>query len=506
MTFSYNLVEQPWVPCLTLDRHLVELSLAEVVRNAHQLRMLAAETPLHNVGVMTVLLALLHRVYGPKDIEAWDTMRAAGHFPFDPLEAYFARWGDRFDLFHPERPFMQALDTLQMEARPIIHLLISMANSGALFSHQTEARNVSLSVPQAVRELLAARCFRTSGPANPARKLYFSSSPYTEGILFFVEGESLFETLLLNMPVYPNEAYFPLMGNDQPSWELDDPYIEREIPFGYLDYLTWPALRVRLLPEEVNGEVRVGQAYIAPGLRLHNDILSPQKLFTLRSSKEGQKWLSLRFNEDRALWRDYDTIVSINERDGYRGLQALSWLIELANYSDYVHKRDRFRLRAMGFLADQAKPVLHRDQLLPISLTLLKSPNFAETLRRAIELAEECRQKLYIAQKELASTLLAHGGNRKPDSGDIQKQIDSWSADSMYWGRLEPLFWDWVERIPQSRETALRDWAAQLRQLTSEVFEEVIHLVGEVSGAERGAVEGQRQLNFGLKKILGDLV
>ncbi|MFQ3648097.1 MAG: type I-E CRISPR-associated protein Cse1/CasA [Anaerolinea sp.] len=505
MTFSYNLVEQPWVPCLTLDRHLVELSLAEVVRNAHQLRMLAAETPLHNVGVMTVLLALLHRVYGPKDIEAWDTMRAAGHFPFDPLEAYFARWGDRFDLFHPERPFMQALsrDSLRVKPRLVIHLVQSQSNDELHFNH-VYVKKASKTPAQTARDLLAGLRFHASGLTGSDEK--FAESPYTKGILFFVEGESLFETLLLNMPVYPNEAYFPLMGNDQPSWELDDPYIEREIPFGYLDYLTWPALRVRLLPEEVNGEVRVGQAYIAPGLRLHNDILSPQKLFTLRSSKEGQKWLSLRFNEDRALWRDYDTIVSINERDGYRGLQALSWLIELANYSDYVHKRDRFRLRAMGFLADQAKPVLHRDQLLPISLALLKSPNFAETLRRAIELAEECRQKLYIAQKELASTLLAHGGNRKPDSGDIQKQIDSWSADSMYWGRLEPLFWDWVERIPQSRETALRDWAAQLRQLTSEVFEEVIHLVGEVSGAERGAVEGQRQLNFGLKKILGDLV
>jgi CRISPR system Cascade subunit CasA len=506
MTFSYNLVEQPWIPCLTLDRQLVELSLVDVVRSAHQLRMLAAETPLHNVGVMTVLLALLHRIYGPRDIAAWETLRATGHFPSDRLEAYFARWGDRFDLFHPDRPFMQTLDTLQVEARSIIHLLISMANSGALFNHQTEARNISLSVQQAARELLAARCFRTSGPANPARKLFFSNSPYTEGIIFFVEGENLFETLLLNMAAYPSESYFPLSGDDQPSWELDDPYIEREVPFGYLDYLTWPALRVRLLPEVVNGEILVAQAHVAPGLRLHNDILSPQKLFVLRNTKEGDRWFSLRFNEDRALWRDYDTIVSINEREGYRGLQALNWLIELANYSDYVDKRDHFRLRAMGFLADQAKPVLHRDQLLPVSLALLKSPNFASTLRQARTKADECRQKLYSAQKKLASALLAHGGSRQPDSSDIQNQIKSWSADSMYWARLEPLFWEWVDRIPQSRETALRDWAAQLRQLTINVFEEVILLVGDVSGAERGAVEGQRELNFGLKKVLGELL
>jgi CRISPR type I-E-associated protein CasA/Cse1 len=381
-----------------------------------------------------------------------------------------------------------------------------MANTGALFSHQVETRNISLGAAQAARELIASRCFRTAGPANPARKLYFSNSPYTEGILFYTDGDTLFETLLLNMPTYPDEKYFPLSGDDQPIWEMDDPFAERAVPRGYLDYLTWPGVRIRLVPEQTDGEVRIYTSYTAPGLRLEDAVYSPQKLYSLRSTSEGDKWLSLRFNEERALWRDYDAILSVDSREGYRGLQALRWLNELAAYSDYVDKRDRFRLRAMGFMADKAKPILHRDQLLPVSLAQLRTPNFVETLRQARDLAEECRYRLYQAQKKVATSLLTHGGSRQPDSKDVQNLIASWSADSLYWARLEPLFWEWVDDSAQEPQTALGGWAARLRQLTAEVFEEVVQLVGDVAGAERGAVEGERELNIGLKKVLGDLL
>ncbi|XWX05448.1 type I-E CRISPR-associated protein Cse1/CasA [Aggregatilineales bacterium SYSU G02658] len=504
MSFSYNLIDHPWIPALTLNHELVELSLKDVICNAHELRMLAAETPLHDVGVMTVLLAILHRIYGPAGIIDWEKLRHMGRFLCEQSEEYFANWYDRFDLFHPERPFMQTLGTLEIKARPIIHLLISMANTGALFSHQTETQPVSLSAAQAARELVASRYFRTSGPANPARKLYFSSSPYTDGILFYVNGKTLFETLLLNLVAYPQDRYFPSSDEDQPTWEMEEPYTARSIPLGYLDYLTWPSLRLRLVPEQAGDSVRVYRAYAAPGLKLDEDVISPQKLYTYRPKDD--KWLSLSFSKSRALWRDYDTIVSVNEREGYRGLQVLRWLTELADNSDYIERHDRFLLRAVGFLADQAKPVFHQDQLLPLSLSLLKSPHVPSILRKARDLAEKCREALYQAQKKLANTLLAHGGPRQPDRTDTQNQIKSWSADDLYWARLEPLFWEWLDGVPQSPDTALRDWAKQLSELTVGVFNEVVNLVGDVTGAEQGAVEGSRKLRFELKKILGELV
>jgi CRISPR type I-E-associated protein CasA/Cse1 len=401
---------------------------------------------------------------------------------------------------------MQTLNTLGINPRTVAHLIQSVSNVQQHFNHTDETK-FRRDAAGAARDLVTSQRFHTMGLAHPQLKLVFVNSPYTEGILFYTDGDTLFETLLLNMPTYPDEKYFPLSGDDQPVWEMNDPFAERAVPRGYLDYLTWPALRVQLLPDHVNGAVWVYRAQIAPGLKLDNAVVySPQKLYRLRTTKDGDKWLSLTFSENRALWRDYDTILSVDSREGYRGLQALRWLNELAAYSDYVDKRDRFRLRAVGFLADQAKPILHRDQLLPVSLAQLRTPNFVETLRQARDLAEECRYRLYQAQKKVATSLLTHGGSRQPDSKDVQNLIASWSADSLYWARLEPLFWEWVDESAQEPQTALGDWAARLRRLTAEVFEEVVQLVGDVAGSERGAVEGERELNIGLKKVLGDLL
>lgn len=500
MSFSFNLIDEPWIPCITTEHRYIEVSLRDLIARADTIRMLAGETPLHNAGIMTLLLALSHRVYGPSSLSAWEDLWAAGRFPIGPLDQYLASQHQRFDLFHPERPFFQTHNTRGMELRSVVHLILSMGNNGALFSHDTEDRGVSFSPAQAARELLASRAFHTAGPANPALKLYFSSSPYTDGILFFIEGDNLFETLLLNMPTYPNDGIFPTTEEDLPAWEMDDPYAPREIPFGYLDYLTWQSARTILQPQIIGGEVRVQMMRIAPALSLATEVQSPQKLYFKRETKDGEIWSSLRLSEHRALWRDYDTILN---REYVRSPAAIKWLGQLVANSEYF-EHAAYRIRAMGFLADKAKPILYRDQLLPLSAEYLRQPNHVETLNKAKGVAEDGRNSLNFAQRVLASTLIVHGGDRKPDTKDISNLVSHWAADNLYWTRLEPAFWQLVDRVPADLDSALRDWVNHVRQLAIDTYEDVVRSIGEVNGLERGAVEGRRALNASLKKALGE--
>lgn len=500
MSFSFNLIDEPWIPCITTQHRYVEVSLRDLIAGADTIRMLAGESPLHNAGIMTLLLALSHRVYGPPSLSAWENLWTSGRFPIGPLDQYLVSQYQRFDLFHPERPFFQTYSTLGIELRSVVHLILSSGNNGALFSHDTEERGVSFSPAQAVRELLASRAFHTAGPANPKLKLYFSSSPYTDGILFFVEGDNLFETLLLNMPTYPNEGIFPTTEGDLPAWEMDDPYAPREIPLGYLDYLTWQSARTILQPEIIAGEVRVQMMRIAPALSLASEVQSPQKLYFKRETKDGEFWASLRFSEHRALWRDYDTILN---REYVRSPAAIQWMGQLVANSEYF-EHAAYRIRAMGFLADKAKPILYRDQLLPLSVEYLRQPNHVETLNKAKGVAEDGRNSLNFAQRVLASTLIVHGGDRKPDTKDISSLVSHWAADNLYWTRLEPAFWQLVDMVPADPDSALRAWVNHVRQLAIDTYEDVVRSIGEVNGLERGAVEGRRALNASLKKALGE--
>ncbi len=110
MTISYNLIHKPWIPCLTLEDEVIELGLLGMLVQAHRLREIADPSPLVVIALHRLALAVLHRLFGPKTYSAWGELWEEGEWPGEPLAAYFEEWRDRFDLFHPEKPFFQADD------------------------------------------------------------------------------------------------------------------------------------------------------------------------------------------------------------------------------------------------------------------------------------------------------------------------------------------------------------------------------------------------------------
>jgi len=105
MTASFDLISEPWVPCVGRDGQAVELGLQDVLVRAHELRELGGESPLVTAALHRLLLVVLHRVFGSADYDAWYALWQAGRFDPTVLDAYFAQWRERFDLFHPARPF-----------------------------------------------------------------------------------------------------------------------------------------------------------------------------------------------------------------------------------------------------------------------------------------------------------------------------------------------------------------------------------------------------------------
>ena len=68
MSRSFNLVYEPFVPCVGLKSLPIEYGLQEVLINAHKVAEIRDESPLVTVALHRLLLAVLHRCYrGPKN-------------------------------------------------------------------------------------------------------------------------------------------------------------------------------------------------------------------------------------------------------------------------------------------------------------------------------------------------------------------------------------------------------------------------------------------------------
>ena len=322
MNPSFDLVESPWMPCMRADGSATDLGLRDTLARAHELRELGGESPLVTAALHRLLLAVLHRVFGPASCDEWGALWDAGFWDMEQVDGYLDRWQDRFDLFHTERPFCQSPDE-RVKPKSVTSLVYEVAsgNNPTLFDHHTDAEGITLTPAQAARMLIAAQAFGLAGLSGLPQK--FTDGPCARGIVFLVQGDTLFETLSLNLLCYTEESPIPCQRGDCPTWEMDDPFTpDRTEPQGYLDYLTWQNRRILLLPEPTEGGFVVRQMTMAPALRLGGDVIDPM---THYRQDERRGHLPLAFTEGRALWRDSAALFRLRDV-GYRPPLALGWL------------------------------------------------------------------------------------------------------------------------------------------------------------------------------------
>lgn len=510
--FSFDLIDQPWLPCIWLDGRAESLSLRQTLQEAHRIRELAGDSPLTAVALHRLLLALLHRVYGPSSYEAWGELWEAKQWHADALSAYLERWRDRFDLFHPERPFYQAADA-RVRPKSVISLMhdVASGNNPVFFDHHTEAGGITLDASEAARAVVTAQCYGLSGPCDPSQKLYFTDGAAARGIHFLVEGDSLFETLMLNLLRYPDDEVMPTRDKDCPAWEMDDPFQpERETPLGYLDYLTWQNRRILLLPEGVTDNPVVRQMTWAPALRLASTVLDPFKHYRFDPDPKKGGYKALRFSEERALWRDSAPLLSL-----HRSLEAESrarpprpfkWLHDLIDDDSVLFSAGRTcRFRAQGMASDQARVFFFRDERLPLPLAYLDSPDLVARLQEATDRAEAAARQLWSACRTLATFMMKPGadapGARLPAREDLDRLTHYWAPERHYWAALELPFRRLLVDLPAAPAAATAVWHEVTRRVAWQALEETITLAGDDGWALKAAVHARGQLAAGLNRV-----
>lgn len=515
MEAQFNLLDNPFIPVKTMDGISETVSIREALVNALNYDCISANLPHTNAAVLRLLLAILHRVFGPSDSYDWENLWLKGKFDPAALDSYFQRVHQRFELFSNERPFFQQRHPL-MEEKPAQALLqaIGGGDTFTLFDHRMDETRFAFTPPEAALMLITAQTFSLAGLCHPQLKLVFTDGSCSRAVVFFVEGKNLFETLLFNLIRY-NRAEPPAFAwhsrDDPPAWEMDDPFHDnRTMPDGYLDYLTWQNRRIQLIPEEKDGQTLVTRVVIAPGLVLNAAVRNPMYHYRIEpANKNGEDAVKmLRFSEGRALWRDSYALLNVNNKD-VDVPRALTWMSELM--AERILPRRKVRLVAYGMCTEPGKQKVnfYRRDGFEFDDAILQDEKLVGYLNTALSHAEELRRELWSILSQLAELALAPNADlengHKPDSKDVQNLVRHWDSEGLFWNRLETFFYHFLNNLPSNPDHALNIWNQALRLSAQAAYNQTVHGLGDTPRAMKAAAKTSRRLGYALNKVLGKL-
>ncbi len=499
MTDRFDLIDGAWIPCERLDGSRVELGVADVLRQAHELRAVCDASPLVTAALHRLLLAVLHRCFGPPDVDGWVKLYEAGRFDVETLSSYLEQWRDRFDLFHPDRPFYQVRD-LPFGPDPVDMLVTERTSWGGgvhLFQHRPEGVGASLNPAEAARWLVTALAFAPGGFVRKhGEPTSASAGPLNRGAVLLVRGNVLLETLLSNLLIYsPTEAE-PIPGSDDdaPAWEQEP--LPRTLPAareptrsakGWLDVLTWQSRRLELAVEggRVVGCVRcVGQ-----GLD-RGSWLDPMLAWRL-DKKRGP--IPVGFDVERAFWRDSHALFrSARPEPEYRRPKALDQIAR-PEVRQLVGDERRFELDLLGLRGDQAKILLVRAESVPVSPRILADLDAGESICEVLEIADLAAKALQNALFNLASRALAPA-DRDADKNDVRELIRSLGAEPVFWSRAKHHFDVFLRTVLEAEAEARLDFGQALYTEARRAFEEASRALGATARVLKGAAIGEATL------------
>lgn len=466
----FNLVDEAWVPVVRGGESAL-VSLRHALRHAHDIDALTAPVATQIPAVLRqVLLAVVIDAVGlPTDAEQWGQRWRAGHFEADTLDSYLDLHARRFDLFHAEQPFAQVggLHTARGETKPSSLLIPTEAggNNVPLFSARTEAEAPALTPAEAARWLLHVHCWdtaaiKTGAVGDPTVKggktTGNPTGPLGQLGVVIPTGRTLFETLLLNLPIQPDGVD----PEDRPQWRgpvADSTWSQRPVR-GLLDLLTWQARRVRLIPEEGADGPVVRRVIVAAGDRQPPapDIEPHTTWAVTAEPKPGQPpRRPRRLQAGRAAWRGLEALVAVQASGGQRSVETSRMLAQLADLrDDELDVAYPLTVLAVGVVYGNQSAVVDHVVIdsLPLPVAALRADaDLREFLTRVVGQVDELGTAVNVLAADLRRAL---GGDAVPwDRGQRPDVEVAHELDPVVRRLLAGL-----QREPGKRQTAQRAW------------------------------------------------
>jgi CRISPR system Cascade subunit CasA len=449
---KFNLLEEPWIPVLEGGR-VREVSIREALLRAPRIARIETASPLEEAALHRLLLAILHRALPPvRDVVDAADLLERGAFDQKALEAYLDQYHDRFWLFHPEAPFFQIADLPLEDPLPWTKLRPELAtgNNPTLFDHTTDPDPPEIPYAEAARALVLHQNFVLGGLVRRLGVTSGKDGPLARPAVFLPTGDTLFETLVLNLVPYEPEG-------DEPLWEKP-PLRRKDVEkaatkwplSGITRVYTWPSRGVLLL------DTGKGVRWMAYGPGVEPDpVFFRDPMVAYRQSSKGNV-VPLRLSEEKSFWRDFSAMLPA---------QGGAFPAALQHAGGVQDETERtYRLRVLGQVSDQAKVLDVRREVYPLPSALLKEEGALE-LQIALRQAEDLGKGLVSVAWQVARGVL---GDK--DAAELEAFVRSLPLLPGYWANLDLAFPEFLNALgePHSLEAwreevfraALRAWEA----------------------------------------------
>lgn len=520
---EFNLTEEPWIPCLMLETNETkDLSLFEVLTRAHEIKEITDNSPLVVVSLHRLLLAILHRNFGPTSFENWKEFWRKGSWDAEKLKSYFERWKDRFYLFDDERPFYQypqvkKKDDKEADIAPMDILMQEKAtgNNATLFDHSCEASSQSYSPAIAARSLIARQSFSFAGGVS--FPFNFSNGLLVSGFSVLATGKNLFETLALNLVIYRRDKPIPIQDDDEdltdvPFWEREKlvQSTEKEkdgtLPLGYLDYLTWQSRRIKLIRGGETENVKSCQLQQNFKLKEVAPIFDPFKVYV----KGDNGFYPLGLREDKSLWRNSHTLLQqATNIEGRSSLFSHLAKVEAMIANGEIEGVKNYSFSIFGVINDQASVKLWTHENLPLPLVYLDDNELIFNLETAISFCEEVGFALEKSMKTLRKEINIQAWESSIKSVKPQdrtkhekKLANTFPALSAYWASLESRFQKLLSDLPNDKKNAMRTWFHFVDKTAQTAFEETINGLSGSVAEQKAMVKANRKFYWEKKNLL----
>ena len=524
---SFDLLTEPWIPCVLRGGRTAACSLRQTLAEADGIEAVRADSPLVTLAVHRLLLAVLHRVFGPDDFDEWEDLWQAGRWDTAALDEYFNRWADRFDLFDEAHPFYQTpgLVTVEKDGRTPVPLTSlenlfperAAGSNATLFDHTHIGFPQPIPLAKVAAGLLVQQglCFGGGQSKNcfingkHIKTVNRGAAPFVEGIFLLAVGSSLFETLCLNLnPCDSFSGKTPRAGI--PIWELSSPeeVVGNPRPSSVVDLYTWQTRRLRVQVAGREGGILVGMQ-ATQGRRFKGD--NDQDPLKPYKASKTTGIITRRFREDKDLWRDSAAIFELARKKPDQVLPVAG--LELVYYAQLhrlIGDRGAFRLDALGTCNKPGKDNIYfwRHARLPLPPELVADDDLLYALTLATTAAEHAGSALRRAVKVALQGALAKSDD-KFGLGSNGSVRDPGGSLQCYWSKLELPFRDLMVSLPHSTnvQADIREWVDHaVCAVARDAYEATAGRLDGGARELRAAVQGRRTLHYELAKKVRPLV
>lgn len=256
----FNLLDEPFIPVVYTDNTEGTLSLKGVFAEAHRVKYLDYDSDVYSTAVIRLLLAVMYRAYNTEYLtrDKEDLMSLHRYLSnsekFDnTIEEYLEGWRDRFDLFSTIYPFYQTVGLVKADKKePYRKIRTKIAevpkDEKFFFTDRSRQEAETIDFAEAANLLIYLQNYDVQGihgdVLNDNGKPLYGKNEYSsvEPVVskkekdlyqltpelavmqtFYLEGETLYETLVRNFATYDVYRGTFFVGNESDSAQWEEP-------------------------------------------------------------------------------------------------------------------------------------------------------------------------------------------------------------------------------------------------------------------------------------------